>query len=328
MSQSKKSSSSKPNQSPGKPESKKHPIKQQSDLHRLAPPYDRLLNLGYGEFPDAYKEIADAAAGKDINIALETLVAIALDTSFMNYMQYDVQSDQKQNPKLWTRLHAVRVLSHLKDDTDNTASALLPLLDDEDDALREEMPFYYAAQGRAVYPLLSNIVLNSAAQEWLRIGAGDTLVEMAEAHPEMRAEIIVVLENALQDNSESDLCVAYLVANLMDLGSVESMPIIDKAYLDDRVDEYIVTLAQLQEHFGLEITDKRKVDKQNVNAKTIKIRALDESNLEESETREIESVGVEDSAISRPFVAPEKIGRNETCPCGSGKKYKKCCGAG
>jgi hypothetical protein len=27
-----------------------------------------------------------------------------------------------------------------------------------------------------------------------------------------------------------------------------------------------------------------------------------------------------------PFVRAEpKIGRNETCPCGSGKKYKKCC---
>jgi SWIM/SEC-C metal-binding protein len=24
----------------------------------------------------------------------------------------------------------------------------------------------------------------------------------------------------------------------------------------------------------------------------------------------------------------EKIGRNDPCPCGSGKKYKKCCGAG
>jgi uncharacterized protein YecA (UPF0149 family) len=22
-----------------------------------------------------------------------------------------------------------------------------------------------------------------------------------------------------------------------------------------------------------------------------------------------------------------KIGRNESCPCGSGKKYKKCCGS-
>jgi uncharacterized protein YecA (UPF0149 family) len=23
----------------------------------------------------------------------------------------------------------------------------------------------------------------------------------------------------------------------------------------------------------------------------------------------------------------DKIGRNDPCPCGSGKKYKKCCGA-
>jgi tetratricopeptide (TPR) repeat protein len=26
-------------------------------------------------------------------------------------------------------------------------------------------------------------------------------------------------------------------------------------------------------------------------------------------------------------VRVEKVGRNEPCPCGSGKKYKKCCGA-
>ena len=24
---------------------------------------------------------------------------------------------------------------------------------------------------------------------------------------------------------------------------------------------------------------------------------------------------------------PKKIGRNDPCPCGSGKKYKKCCGS-
>ena len=26
------------------------------------------------------------------------------------------------------------------------------------------------------------------------------------------------------------------------------------------------------------------------------------------------------------FVAPPSVGRNDPCPCGSGKKYKKCCG--
>lgn len=28
-----------------------------------------------------------------------------------------------------------------------------------------------------------------------------------------------------------------------------------------------------------------------------------------------------------PFVASPTVGRNEKCTCGSGKKYKKCCGA-
>ncbi len=28
----------------------------------------------------------------------------------------------------------------------------------------------------------------------------------------------------------------------------------------------------------------------------------------------------------KPKIAEKKIGRNEPCPCGSGKKYKKCCG--
>jgi preprotein translocase subunit SecA len=27
-----------------------------------------------------------------------------------------------------------------------------------------------------------------------------------------------------------------------------------------------------------------------------------------------------------PVVPTEKVGRNDPCPCGSGKKYKKCCG--
>lgn len=27
-----------------------------------------------------------------------------------------------------------------------------------------------------------------------------------------------------------------------------------------------------------------------------------------------------------PLSTPHKVGRNEPCPCGSGKKYKKCCG--
>ena len=34
----------------------------------------------------------------------------------------------------------------------------------------------------------------------------------------------------------------------------------------------------------------------------------------------------EEDVITAPFLAPPSIGRNDPCPCGSGKKYKKCCG--
>ena len=29
-----------------------------------------------------------------------------------------------------------------------------------------------------------------------------------------------------------------------------------------------------------------------------------------------------------PIKAAGRVGRNDPCPCGSGKKFKKCCGAG
>ena len=41
-----------------------------------------------------------------------------------------------------------------------------------------------------------------------------------------------------------------------------------------------------------------------------------------------ESLDDEDEYYPETFVRAEpKVGRNEPCPCRSGKKYKKCCGA-
>ncbi len=34
----------------------------------------------------------------------------------------------------------------------------------------------------------------------------------------------------------------------------------------------------------------------------------------------------EGGSISVPYIAPPKVGRNDPCPCGSGRKHKKCCG--
>jgi preprotein translocase subunit SecA len=47
------------------------------------------------------------------------------------------------------------------------------------------------------------------------------------------------------------------------------------------------------------------------------------------QARDLRFVGSGDAAPEKPqpVRTAKKVGRNEPCPCGSGKKYKKCHGA-
>ena len=48
----------------------------------------------------------------------------------------------------------------------------------------------------------------------------------------------------------------------------------------------------------------------------------------EEERKLVASHGGDATAHKAPAKATEKVGRNDPCPCGSGKKYKECCGRG
>ncbi len=43
--------------------------------------------------------------------------------------------------------------------------------------------------------------------------------------------------------------------------------------------------------------------------------------------RTVGTAAVDSEGNAVPYTAPPKVGRNDPCPCGSGKKFKKCCGA-
>ena len=47
----------------------------------------------------------------------------------------------------------------------------------------------------------------------------------------------------------------------------------------------------------------------------------------EKVAKESAATGADDGSLKKtPKRAMKKPGRNDPCPCGSGKKYKKCCG--
>ncbi len=64
----------------------------------------------------------------------------------------------------------------------------------------------------------------------------------------------------------------------------------------------------------------------NESALLRKLGRSDERRVLQRHRREVERATPADIEPPEPIVAERKVGRNEPCPCGSGRKYKKCCG--
>ncbi len=60
---------------------------------------------------------------------------------------------------------------------------------------------------------------------------------------------------------------------------------------------------------------------------TFQIRRQEDVERKQTATITAENVGGDAKPKPKVIAKSEKVGRNDPCPCGSGKKYKKCCGA-
>ena len=70
----------------------------------------------------------------------------------------------------------------------------------------------------------------------------------------------------------------------------------------------------------------RKIDHKYISTRllfTIQVRPNDEAPKREQVMKPAEAGS---DGPSEPRKVKDKVGRNDPCPCGSGKKYKKCCG--
>jgi preprotein translocase subunit SecA len=80
---------------------------------------------------------------------------------------------------------------------------------------------------------------------------------------------------------------------------------------------------------SLPLSDSAQPQRQSSRAPSTTIDAL-EREFQQKKKRELEqarTAGASATNGSGPRVTGEKVGRNDPCPCGSGKKYKKCHGA-
>ena len=284
--------------------------------HNLPLPYSKLMGLGFGVYPSVYEQTASALVQGEPREAAKRLLEMVQDESFYDYDHDDYPGGEGGDARGWTRLHGLRVLGRMGDAAHIGIEPLLGLLDSEDDYLREDVPFYFAAMGAAAVEPLARTLTDGGAPSYRRSGAGESLAEIGERHPVLRAAVIPYLEQTLVTEQEDTALTGFLIISLCDLAAKESMPAIEAAFRENRVDETLVSLAEVQEHFGLPITAERPRWHYGP-GEPRRADALAETNPDQDER----------DPAHTPYVAQDKVGRNEPCPCGSGKKYKKCCGA-
>lgn len=268
----------------------------------------RLRVLGTGLYPEVYREVAERLCRAPSQAGVALLIEMALEAVSVEAIPARTGG---QSSRASASLHAVRTLELMGEHAHSAIEPLIPLLDADDDDLRDEVPVFYGVVGRPAIAPLTRILRDSAQNEFLRGGAADSLAEIANRHPETREPVVVILEEALEAERSSPFVAAEIVCALLDAGAKSSLDAIRKAFAEQRVDETLVEMRDVEEYFGLRET-RTWVRGVRGDADPPHLPASGST----TQQREKE----------KPFAKEQEIGRNALCLCGSGKKYKKCCG--
>jgi len=221
-----------------------------------------------------------------------------------------------------------------------------PLDEDGDDWYLDEFPDVFAWIGPASMAPLRDYLLDDRHGMYPRIAAAGGLRELAKRHAQVRDDVVKMLCEALSKYEQSDETFnGLLVADLLDLKATEAAELIERAHAADRVDLMVCgcweTVRKELGVEGLGLVPKELATQKPAWLGSPEVQAKLEAAAEmlfsrplppedhwedpdDVEYPEDLDIAAADAPLL-PLQPVKKAGRNDPCPCGSGKKYKKCC---
>lgn len=177
--------------------------------------------------------------------------------------------------------------------------------------------------------LLKTFLLKPGIDAYSKSGVSEAFCQMVLHHPEKREEISAIYsevftrfsEASTEENLIDSEFLALAIGDTIDCGMKELLPIIrtlyEKGYVSEGINGDYKTV---EKEFGKPFNDQYK-------RKLYTIFELYDHVLNSwSGYNEPDMDDFNSPPLAQAPVRVEKIGRNDDCPCGSGKKYKRCCG--
>ena len=188
--------------------------------------------------------------------------------------------------------------------------------------------------------LIKHLIQNREANEFCRGQAIEALALLVAGNQLTQLEIADYFGWLAREGLEREFCTAWdsLVTASLDIEAITAFKDLRRAGEEELIDPFI--LDELDEveaaPRGEQIASFRRhfVPFENIAAETIWWACFHErgsddwgsADVDVAEEAQFLEPTLDDYSAPEPYIAPPKIGRNEPCPCGSGKKFKKCCG--
>lgn len=247
-------------------------------------------------------------------------------------------------------IHALLLLSELK--SEKSLGLILQLLKQDED-------FNVLWFGGLINEVMDNALYHCGKHqtsdifEFLRLPnifdinkavAGEALVKIIANSTEEREVFVeqyrrvlnVFIENATDENYLDTDSIGFIISDITDLAYKELLPEIKQLFDLDLVgfwicgiyDEVKTEISKQPIEPDLEFINQdifEKYDELSRYEDEASETEMDDQYINELYNEEILDRALNDDLFDEPIQKPKKIGRNDPCPCGSGKKYKKCC---
>ena len=184
------------------------------------------------------------------------------------------------------------------------------------------------------------LIEDSNVEEFVRGAAIRSLLVLVVAGRLTRDDVIGYFKLLFNGKLERRPSQAWssLAAYAADLQPAELLPEIRRGYEEHLIDPMCVGLEEIERDAKVSVEDAlAKIrDRDTLMSDPVKEMSWWHCFQPERSRKTVKAappikaaapeINVEPTATREAAVAREKVGRNDPCPCGSGKKYKKCCG--
>jgi hypothetical protein len=250
-------------------------------------------------------------------------------------------------PRGWAPVHATFLLASMKppDALDPVIRALERAEEHGVEVLLEAAPSLLAALAGPALEPLQTLLLDRARPLRLRVDAAMGLLAAGRSHPELRDRAESMVRAAAADPGEGGDFRLGCASLLLDLGdprdralllSFGKNDIFDPEYVNEVFDAG-VQAPPFEIEDWLAFYDPGEIEARQSERAQDEGAPPPEEGMDDLDPDEIvppdaaadliEAASADPDVPPLPFRREEpKVGRNDPCPCGSGAKFKKCCG--